>query len=197
MGREFRPFDIGSRFRVLPANSHISSIDRIDLIMAPGAFGSGEHETTASCLEFIETLNEVQGARLLDLGSGTGILTIAALKLGARSAVCVDIDREAVTTCQRNAFLNKIPDRIEHVCGPLDAVNENGFDLVLANIYGDVLLALADDLVARAKPGAPIILSGILWEANFDVRQRYEQLGCTLVKNRMLDEFSSLLLRKG
>ncbi len=196
MGREFRPFDIGRRFRVLPEKTPISSIDRLDLIMAAGAFGSGEHETTASCLELLETLPEVRGAQLLDLGSGTGILSIAALKLGAERAVCVDLDPGAVATCRRNCELNRVAERVTHIQGTLAEVQENGFDLVLANIYGDILLEVADQLVAKTRTGAPLVLSGILWEYNFDIRQRYERLGCEVIKNRMLEEFSSVLLKK-
>ncbi len=196
MGREFTPFDIGSHFRILPVDLPASQDGRIDLIMAAGAFGSGEHETTASCLEILEQLPQLKGARVLDLGSGTGILAIAALKLGAQSALCLDIDPGAIETCQVNAALNRVESHIDHFCGTLDQCPEVNFDLILANIYGDILLLVADDLVAKAAPGAPLLLSGILWEYNFDVRNRYEKLGCKIVKNRMLEEFSTVLLQK-
>lgn len=196
MGREFTPFDIGSRFRILPVGLPTSQDGRIDLVMAAGAFGSGEHETTASCLEIIEKLPQLEGARVLDLGSGTGILAIAALKLGARSALCLDIDPGAIETCRVNAEINGVDDHVDHFCGTLDQCPETDFDLVLANIYGDILLLVADDLVAKAAPGAPLLLSGILWEYNFDVRNCYEKLGCTIVRNRMLEEFSTVLLQK-
>ncbi len=196
MGRKFTPFDIGSRFRILPVGLPASQDGRIDLVMAAGAFGSGEHETTASCLEIIETMPQLEGARVLDLGSGTGILAIAALKLGAKSALCLDIDPGAIETCQVNAAINDVADRVDHFCGTLDQCPETDFDLVLANIYGDILLLVADDLVAKAAPGTPLLLSGILWEYNFDVRNRYERLGCSIIKNRMLEEFSTVLLQK-
>ncbi len=196
MSRIFNPFDIGRRFRILPAGCSISSIDRTDLIMAAGAFGSGEHETTASCLEMLETMPEVWDARVLDLGSGTGILSIAALKLGAKNAHCVDIDPLAVESCRQNCELNGVEDQVTHVCGTLQDVRETEFELILANIYGDILMGVADDLVAKAKAGAHLILSGVLWEVNFDVRQRYERLGCELVKNHLLEEFSTIVFKK-
>jgi ribosomal protein L11 methyltransferase len=192
---DYPPFAIGARFRLVPPGTETTG-DRIDLIMARGAFGSGEHETTASCLEILETRPEVAGARVLDLGSGTGILAIAAHKLGATSALCVDIAPEAVHSARQNCSLNSITTNISHRCGTLSVVPETGFDLVLANIYGDILLDIAPDLVDRARPGALLLLSGMLWEYNFDVRQRYAALGCTLIKNRFLDEFSTLLLQK-
>ena len=196
-GREFTAFEVGDRFRVFPPGASACHDGRVHLIMAPGAFGSGEHETTGSCLELLETLPEVKGASLLDLGSGTGILTIAALKLGAQHALCVDTDPGAVRTCQVNCELNGVSDKVEHLCGSLSHVPAESFDLILANMYGDVLLAVADVLVAKARSGAPLLLSGILYEDNFAVRSRYQALGCAVVRNRMLEEFTTVLLRKG
>ena len=193
----YPPFTIGATFRIVPPGTPVSTDGRIDLVMDRGAFGSGEHETTASCLEMLAGLPEVRGARLLDLGSGTGILALAALKLGADHAVCIDIDPEAVNAARRNGELNGLAERFTHHAGTLDSAGENGFDLVLANIYGDLLLDLAEDLVGRARPGALLLLSGILWEYNFDVRQRFERLGCDVLSNRMLEQFSTVLLRKG
>jgi ribosomal protein L11 methyltransferase len=196
-GREFAPFEVGGRFRIVPPDVPILDDGRVHLVMAPGAFGSGEHETTASCLEVLASLEGVEDAQLLDLGSGTGILAIAALKLGARHALCVDIDPAAVRTCRVNCRLNRVDDRVEHLCGSLDQVAAESFDLILANVYGDILVALADRLVARARPGAPLLLSGILYQDDFEVRRRYQALGCALVLHRMLEEFSTVLLRKG
>lgn len=196
MGREFTPFNIGTRFCIYPENYTQISNARINITMAAGAFGSGEHETTACCLEIMEGLPEIHGAKVLDLGSGTGILSIAALKLGAKSALCVDIDPAAVATCQRNCELNNTVDQIEHMCGTLDKVQETDFDFIFGNIYGDILLDVAADLIAKAAPKAPLLLSGMLYEYNFDVRQKYQRLGCQVLKNSMLDEFSTVLLRK-
>ncbi|WP_298037100.1 50S ribosomal protein L11 methyltransferase [uncultured Desulfuromonas sp.] len=196
MGRTFQPFTVGHRFRITPPEGGPSRDSRLDLVMAAGAFGSGEHETTASCLEILETMPEVQGARVLDLGSGTGILTIAALKLGAKSALCIDIEASAVEACRENCKINGVEERVEHMCGTLDDVGEGSFDLILANIYGDILLQVAENLVAFARPAAPLLLSGMLWEYNFPVRQKYERLGCRISQNRMLEEFSTLLLHK-
>jgi len=192
----YQSFTIGRHFRIRPPEEAAPADGRIDLVLARGAFGSGEHETTASCLELLADLPAVRGANLLDLGSGTGILAIAALKLGAGRAVCLDISPEAVQTCRGNCELNGVDGRVRHVTGSLDTLDETGFDLVLANIYGDLLIDFAADLAGRVKPGGWLLLSGILWEYNFEVRQAYQKLGCRAEKNRMLAEFSSLLLRK-
>jgi len=185
VGREFSAFTIGEHFRILPEGASPQQDNRIEIIMAAGAFGSGEHETTASCLEILEKHPDIKGARILDLGSGTGILSIAALKLGAKSALCVDIDPLAVATCQRNCDINHVNSQVEHFCGTLDRVEEENFDFDVAK-----------DLTAKAADKAPLLLSGVLYEYNFDVRQAYKRLGFEEIKNFMLDEFSTVLLQK-
>jgi ribosomal protein L11 methyltransferase len=192
----YEPFNIGHRFRLIDPETTPGAGDRIDIIMARGAFGSGEHETTASCIGLLEDLPDLTGQRILDLGSGTAILSIATIKLGAKQALSVDIEQNAVDSAQLNCRLNGIGTEIEHRCGTLDAVNETQFDLILANIYGDILLDVCGDLIAKVRPGGMLLLSGILWEYNFDVRNQYRLAGCEVLKNRLLEEFSTVLLRK-
>ncbi len=196
MKEDYQPFILGTRFCIQPPDLAPPPGDHLLLTMDRGAFGSGEHETTRSCLELLEGFNFSGEEKILDLGSGTGILSIAALLLGAGHAWCVDIEKTAVESCERNCLLNGVNDKASHICGTLEFLQESGFDLVLANIYGDILLEVAADLVAKAKPGAKLLLSGILWEYNFDVRQKYQRLGCELIRNYMLDEFSTVLLVK-
>ncbi|MGK2907493.1 MAG: 50S ribosomal protein L11 methyltransferase [Desulfuromonadales bacterium] len=193
----YQPFDIGEKFRITPPGHSFSADGRIDLVMQRGAFGSGEHETTESCLKIMEGMPGIRKTRVLDLGSGTGILAIAALKLGADHVVCVDIAAKAVETAQTNVRLNDLDDRVVLITGTLDAVTARDFDLILANIYGDILLDQVDSLTARLNPQGRLLLSGILWEDNFAVRQAYEKRGCQVVRNDLLDEFSTLLLQKG
>ena len=149
----YSPFNIGARFRITPPGVSPIEDERIPLVVAKGAFGSGEHETSASCLEILEELPQVQGARVLDLGSGTGILAIGALHLGAAQAVCIDINPDAVRTCRSNCEHNGVSERVTHITGSLDSAKERDFDLVLANIYGDLLVDFAPDLVSRARTG--------------------------------------------
>ena len=191
----YRPLSIGQKLTVLPPGEKVSD-ERIPLWMERGAFGSGEHETTRNCLEIIEQLDLKKTDRALDLGSGTGILGIAALLLGAGKAWCVDIEQRAIDSCHRNSRLNQVHSQIEHCCGTLETLHECDFDLGLANIYGDILLLVADDLATRIRPGGKLLLSGILWEYNYDVRKRYQDLGYELLENRMHSEFSTLLLQR-
>lgn len=196
MQANYQPFLLGNNFRIHPPNALLPADSRIKLCMQRGAFGSGEHETTGSCIELLEQHNFTGQEKILDLGSGTGILSIAALLLGGGQAWCVDIAPEAVNSCRSNARLNAVDQQMHHFCGTLEQFPEMNFDWILANIYGDILLDVAEDLVSRANPGARMLLSGMLWEYNFDVRQKYQQLGCRLLKNRLLEEFSTLLLEK-
>jgi len=198
MKEDYQPFFLGTRFCILPPGLTPPAGDQINLIMNRGAFGSGEHETTRSCLEILENFQcggQEKIEKILDLGSGTGILSIAMLLLGAGRAWCVDIEESAVQSCKENCRLNGVDERVTHVCGTVDGLQEGGFDLVLANIHGDVLLAVASDLVSKSRPGARLLLSGMLWEYNFDVRQKYQRSGCELMKHRMLEEYSTLLFR--
>lgn len=187
---------VGKYLRIVSESSGERSNEVIDVVITRGAFGSGEHETTLSCLEILEDLDAVYGATTLDLGSGTGILAIAALALGARSAVCVDTSWKAVKTAQRNCEHNRVTDKIRHVNGTLADVAESDFDLVLANIYSDVLLGTAAELVDHARPDATLLLSGVPWEDVYQVEKTYRDLGCALEMKRMLTEYCTLVLTR-
>ena len=192
-------FLVGKRLRVVGKGGTVGggeSSGRVTVVVAPGAFGSGEHETTASCLEALEEIPGLIGSHVLDLGSGTGILAIAALGLGAARAVCVDVDERAVATARHNCELNGVAGRVTHVHGTLADVGSSGFDVALANLHGELLVTLAESLVAAVRPGGYLVLSGILWEDDFTVRQRYEVLGCSLESHRFLEEYATLVFRR-
>lgn len=192
--RDFKPIEIGAHLVILPPDI-TAPAEKLILRLERGAFGSGEHETTRSCLELLLE-QQIHAAKVLDLGSGTGILALASLLCGAKHCWCVDIDPAAVASCQRNSQLNGMENRTNHHCGALTGLPQADFDFVFANIYGDILLDIAVDLAGRVRPGGRLLLSGILWEYNYDVRQRYQKLGFHLLKNHMLDEFSTILFEK-
>lgn len=162
----FKPVHITERIVVKPhweeytaqADEHIIHID-------PGmAFGTGTHETTSMCIKAIER-NLKQNDALLDVGTGSGILSIAAILLGARSAVGVDLDPVAVEVARENVALNNQSDRIEIVHGDLVSAVQGAYDLVIANIIADAILILLDSDVKRfMKPGGKFICSGIILE---------------------------------
>lgn len=196
-GRIFRPFTVGS-FIIVPEGETAPPGGGIPLVMGKkGAFGSGEHETTASCLEELERLPGIRGMRCLDLGSGTGILAIAAARLGAHPVIAVDIDPAAGISCAANVTLNGMDAHVFPVCGELACIGEGQFELLLANIYADIHLALADEMVARVSPGGYLLLSGIPIQDHYEVRNRFQRKGCELVQSRFMEEFVTFLLRKG
>ncbi|MBN2207432.1 MAG: 50S ribosomal protein L11 methyltransferase, partial [Candidatus Aminicenantes bacterium] len=168
---------------------------RIPIILAAGAaFGSGEHETTASCLEEMERrAAQVAGAEVLDLGCGTGVLAVAAAKLGASRVVAIDPSPDAVAAAAETAGSNGVESRVEVLRGDIGVVRGRSFDVVLANLYADVLLTIPAALAAALRPGAALVLSGINDDAAFDVQAAFEHRGLLLVRRRALEEFWTLV----
>lgn len=195
-GRIFTPFQLG-KFTIIPEGEPLPAVCGIPLYLGrQGAFGSGEHETTAACLRQLENIATLHGCRALDLGSGTGILAIAALLLGAESAVAIDIEWPAALSCRLNACLNGLEAGVHIICGELGAVSCSGFELVMANIYADILMPLADRLVDLTLPGGLILLSGIPLQDKYDIWRRYTGLGCREADAVIGDEFVTYLFEK-
>jgi ribosomal protein L11 methyltransferase len=163
--KSFEPIEIGE-FRVRPSREKRRG-DLIDLaIDAATAFGSGRHETTASCLEALSRF-ELNAKSVLDVGCGSGILAIAAAKKGAMISLC-DTDERAVKTAKENCEINGVKPK-EIWVGSVDKVTNN-YDLITANIVADVLIAIKSDLRRALKAGAILIVSGVLerFEKRFD-----------------------------
>ena len=195
-GRIFTPFQLG-KFTIIPEGDPLPARCGIPLYLSKkGAFGSGEHETTAACLRQLEKIPTLQGCRALDLGSGTGILAIAALLLGAESAIAIDIEWPAAFSCSMNALLNGVENRVLTVCGELGSLSCSGFDLVMANIYADILMPLADSLVELTCSGGLILLSGIPLQDKYDIWRRYSRLGCRELDSIIGEEFVTYLFEK-
>ena len=195
-GRIFTPFQLG-KFTIIPEGDPLPATCGIPLYLSKkGAFGSGEHETTAACLRQLENITDLQDCRALDLGSGTGILAIAALLLGAESAVAIDIEWPAALSCSINALLNGVEKKVMTVCGELETLSCSGFDLVMANIYADILMPLAARLIELTRPGGLILLSGIPLQDKYDIWRRYTGLGCREVDSTIGEEFVTYLLEK-
>lgn len=165
------------------------------LLLRRGAFGSGEHETTASCLEVLATLAPLEGMTMLDLGCGTGVLALAALRFGAAWAVCVDIDPRAARLAADNARINGLFGGVSSLAGEVTALAHIRFDLITANVPAEVFLGQAEALVQRTVSGGWLLLSGMLWEEAYDVRRRFLRLGCRRCRERWLDEYCTLLLQ--
>ncbi len=174
---QFKPMQFGRRTFIVPWNQDIpppaqhaeAAVVRLD----PGlAFGTGTHPTTALCLEWLDGL-DLKGKRVLDFGCGSGILALAALKLGAAQAVGVDNDPQALLATTDNAERNAVVDRLT-VYRP-DAEPSHSYPVVVANILASALDALAPLLATRVESGGHIALSGILRGQEPELVQRYTE----------------------
>jgi ribosomal protein L11 methyltransferase len=153
------PLEIGPRLRLVAAGDPAAPDER-SLVLSQGlAFGTGRHATTRLCLEWIAR-EMTAGWTVLDFGCGSGVLALAALKTGASRATAVDIEPQALDATRSNAALNGLDSRIR--IGPPDALGPARFDVILANILAEPLIALAPGFAARQQPGARLVLSGIL-----------------------------------
>ncbi len=156
----FRPIET-SRMVICPEWLSVDTDKNVLLLDAGIAFGTGQHETTSMCISFAEDLC-LDGKTVLDIGSGSGILGLAALKQGAAHATLIDIDRQAAEIAAHNAEINALTDRCEIICGDLTEKVGGVFDLVFANLTADILTRLYDGIGAVVRKGSYIILSGIL-----------------------------------
>jgi len=169
---QFDPIPISPRLWIVPTWHTPSDPAAINIVLDPGlAFGTGSHPTTRLCLRWLDN-HMKRGSSVLDYGCGSGILAIAALKLGAARAVGVDVDRQAVIASRDNALANQVG-AVEFFLP--DAAPKAEYDLVVANILTNPLRMLAPLLASATKQGGEIVLSGILQEQAEDVMAIYAQ----------------------
>ena len=169
---QFEPIRISARLWIVPTWHEPSDPDAINIVLDPGlAFGTGSHPTTRLCLRWLD--NNLQGGEsVLDYGCGSGILAIAALKLGAARATGVDVDSQAVTASRDNAAANRVENAKFYLP---DNAPQDSYDLVVANILTNPLRMLAPLLANATRQGGQIVLSGILEEQAQDVMNIYRQ----------------------
>lgn len=180
----FRPMRIGKKIIVTPPwEKPDADPDDTVIVMDPGmAFGTGSHETTRLCLALLEK-HIPRGCRMLDVGTGSGILAIAGAKLGASSVFCCDLDPEAVRVARENAAFNGCPDircEVSDLLKNVDTAN-GAYTFVTANIVSDIILRMTDDLPKYILPGTKVVLSGIIAERENDIREAMEKAGFSFV----------------
>ena len=177
----YHPLEIGKRLAVVPSWQEYDT-DRVKLVLDPGlAFGTGGHETTSLCMEALD--ERVQGGeRVLDIGTGSGILAIAALKLGAAVAEGVDIDPVAVRTAGENAALNGVQDKLTVLVGDLSDKASGKYDIITANIVANAILSLAPAVPGLMADGATFIASGIIDSRKDEVLAGLEAAGLAVVE---------------
>ena len=170
--KDFGPMQFGERLWIHPKGSRPFSDDAVIIYLDPGlAFGTGTHATTALCLEWLDGV-PMKGKSVLDYGCGSGVLAIAALKLGCESAVAMDIDPQAVIATRQNASDNDVAENLR-VLGLASEI-EGEFDVVVANILAGPLVQFAESITLTLRRGGMLTMSGVLCEQADDVMAAYE-----------------------
>lgn len=169
---QYQPMRFGERLWICPSWLSVDAPDAVVVSLDPGmAFGTGTHPTTALCLRWLDG-QSLQGAEIIDYGCGSGILAIAALKLGAARAIGVDIDPQAILASRENAERNQIPESALPLGMP-KLVQGQSADILIANILSGPLIELAPVLGNLCRPGGWIALSGLLAEQADEVIAAY------------------------
>jgi ribosomal protein L11 methyltransferase len=158
------------------------------------SFGTGSHQSTKLALQLLEKYI-VKGAKILDVGSGTGILSIASIKLGANSATAIDNDEWCYENGIENCSLNDVSSSIKVLVGEITNISENDFDLILGNIQKNVLIDIAEEIRNRTKKGGVVILSGLLFTDEEDIINKFSSLQFKMVERKQMDEWIALALR--
>lgn len=198
----YKPMEIGERLIVVPEWEQANTQGRIPLILNPGlTFGTGSHATTRLCLTALEeTIHG--GERVLDLGCGSGILSIAALRLGAEHAFACDIDEKCVEVAYENAALNGI-DRSRYTVRWGDVLSDQqlkaeiggGYDMVVANIVADVIIGLSGQVRPFLKKDGLFLCSGIIDDRAEEVARHLREAGWDILRTRQSEGWFSYLCR--
>jgi ribosomal protein L11 methyltransferase len=199
--RHFQPIEIGGKLLVKPTwNRRKPKPGQQVVLLDPGlSFGTGQHATTRFCLGRLVALRRPGTSQsLLDAGTGSGILAIAAAKLGYAPVKAFDYDAEAVRIARGNCDLNEVEDQVQPTQADLTRLprkSQEQFDVVCANLVHDLLISERDRLRARLKPGGALVVAGILTSQFPEVRCAFAELGLTLVTAKTEQEWRSGLFR--
>ena len=175
---------------------YLPASDEIVLTIDPKmSFGTGEHQTTKLMLSMCEKYVKPK-TRVLDVGTGTGVLAIASVLLGADYALGIDNDEWCYENALENIDQNHVYGKVEFRLSEIRNIAENNFDVLLANIQKDVLLIIAKEIAEKVKADGTVILSGLLFSDEIDIVECYTKLGLTFVEKMQLDEWITLMFKK-
>jgi len=200
--KHYKPIPIGKKLIILPAWMETSDDARIPIRINPGkAFGTGTHPSTQLCLQMLEKYVPA-GGNVFDIGCGSGILSIAAIKLGAQHAYGVDIDIESIENAIENATTENVIRQIDFTHGSVEEIKSGLFDiqrapLVLANILAHILIRLLDHgLTDLIEPSGILILSGILEEQLPEFVPRIHEFHLQILEQGKIDDWVALVLQR-
>ena len=194
----FHPIEIGKKLAVVPSwETYENKENRTVLSIDPGAaFGTGTHATTSLCLEMLQDKITPE-TKMLDIGTGSGILALSSVLLGAEKAIGVDIDAQSVKTAKENAEINNIADKTEFVVGDLADKISGQYDVICANIVADVIIRLLPDAKAFMKDTTSLIISGIIDIRKDDVLSSVAENGFIITEESYRDNWCAFTLIKG
>ena len=194
----FNVTHISDRITIKPQwKDHVAGKNEIVIHLDPGmAFGTGTHPTTAMCLRLIETSIK-PGAAFLDIGTGSGILMIAAAKLGAGSLSGIDTDETAIGVAKENLKLNSVdPDQARLACAGIGQTEAICYDLIVANIITRVIIDILPEIEKRMSKNSKAILSGIIHEQVPKLMEAIQALNLTVIHKESMEEWVSLIVNK-
>lgn len=191
----FHATEIGDKLAIVPSwEEYDNKENRKILHIDPGAaFGTGTHATTSLCLSMLENY-VAEGSKMLDIGCGSGILSIASVLLGAETAVGVDIDAQSVKTAKENAELNNVSDKTEYIVGDLADKISGKYNVVCANIVADVVIRLLGDVRTFMEENAVLLVSGIIDARENDVLAAAEKHGFKVKEKQYKDNWCAFVL---
>ncbi|MEK4424540.1 50S ribosomal protein L11 methyltransferase [Solibacillus sp. FSL K6-1523] len=194
----YHPVKISERFTIVPTWEEYTPVSTDELIIEldPGmAFGTGTHPTTVMCLQALEEVVK-KGDTVVDVGTGSGVLSIGAAMLGAKSVHALDLDEVAVTAARENIALNKVDSVVEVFHGNLlDTVKEPA-DIVVANILADIIISFTDDAYSIVKSGGLYVTSGIIGAKKDDVKEALEKSGFIIEEVLMMEDWVAIISRR-
>ena len=194
----YHPVKISERFTIVPTWEEYTPVSTDELIIEldPGmAFGTGTHPTTVMCLQALEKVVR-EGDTVVDVGTGSGVLSIGAAMLGAKKVHALDLDEVAVRSARENVELNKVENTVEVFHGNLlDTVSEQA-DVVVANILAEIIMTFTDDAYSIVKPGGLYVTSGIIGAKKDDVKAALEQSGFIIEEVLMMEDWVAIIARR-
>ena len=192
----FHATEIGEKLAIVPSWEKYDNKDnRTILQIDPGAaFGTGTHATTSLCLDMLQSYVD-DNTEMLDIGCGSGILAVASVLLGAKTAVGVDIDAQSVKTAKENAEINSVTDKTEFIVGDLAEKARGKYSVVCANIVADVVIRLLENVKNYMEADAVLIVSGIIDLRENDVLNAAEKQGFTVIEKRYKDNWCAFALK--